>query len=76
MQKDKVLHFIVGTVIVLLCLLVQLPIIVTLVLLVAAAAGKEVYDYHHPQSHQVETYDILATIAGGLFILLLYYGVV
>jgi len=45
----------------------------SLILVAVIAAFKEYYDYLHPNIHTCDFYDWLATVLGGIFILVLIY---
>ena len=74
---DKKDHALLGAAGVSACasvLLLWLPLLwavgITTVLLIAAALGKERYDAAHPEIHTADPFDALATVAGGLLVLL------
>ena len=67
--EDKIKHFIVGIIIFLLCSLFGLDYVYSLLIVFVAGVGKEIYDYNYPDQHTVESYDVLATIAGPIVII-------
>jgi hypothetical protein len=70
MQKDKLLHFIVGVAIALSGLFIRLNPKMVLGLVAFAGLGKEIRDYFHPKGC-ADFYDALATFLGGLAVILL-----
>lgn len=66
---DKLLHALVGFVIVVVANAVAGPLW-ALGACFVAAAGKELYDAHHPGYHTAESADFLATVSGGIVALL------
>lgn len=71
---DKILHFLGGAIISGLVILAGYPIYAGLAAGIVGA-GKEVYDYFHPDKHQADIYDFLATLAGGVLVSAGYYVV-
>lgn len=74
---DKVRHALLGAAGSSVCvslLLLWLPLLwavgITTILLLAAALGKERYDAAHPDTHTSDPFDALATLLGGLLVLL------
>lgn len=62
---DKILHTLAGATIGFTVALLA-GWIVALICVLAAGAGKEVYDKFHPD-HTVDLYDALATVGGGMY---------
>lgn len=60
---DKCLHVIVGVIIFAILQLINVPMALVVVILVAL--GKEAYDYFHPR-HTCDIWDAVATICGGI----------
>lgn len=74
---DKVRHALLGAAGVSACasvLLLWLPLLwavgLTAILLIAAALGKERYDAAHSEIHTADPFDALATLLGGLLVLI------
>ena len=74
---DKVRHALLGAAGSSVCvslLLLWLPLLwavgITATLLIAAALGKERYDAAHSEIHTADPFDALATLIGGLLVLL------
>lgn len=64
MELDKKLHFICGFII---CFIIGLyNAQLGLVACAAAGAGKEMFDFLHPEKHSVELMDFIATCCGGI----------
>jgi uncharacterized membrane protein YeaQ/YmgE (transglycosylase-associated protein family) len=70
LPKDKLLHLIAGFVIALVGTML-FDKITGLGLAVIAGAFKEIYDYHNPKKHSVEFLDFIATVVGGVIIMIL-----
>ncbi|MBM7556472.1 hypothetical protein [Halanaerobacter jeridensis] len=70
MPVDKVKHFLAGVLIFTFCFILGSNHWFSMVMVIIAGVGKEVYDYYHPQQHTVEVLDLLATIAGGIVVCL------
>lgn len=68
-KPDKVLHFLVGQWIFMLCIFVVSPIVALLYVL-AFAIGKEVVDSIRGAPHQPDFWDVVATVAGGAVMML------
>jgi len=64
MPQDKKQHMIAGALIA--CL--PVPAQSALALVAIAGAGKEIYDYFHPENHTCDFGDFAATVAGGLIV--------
>jgi len=73
-QIDKQAHALSGAVLVLLPVIASRPLWWGLLICLAAALAKEVYDSRHPDVHTCDVWDAIATCAGGalasLFVLL------
>ena len=73
-KKDHALLGAVGSSVCVSILLIFLPVLwavgLTAILLIAAALGKERYDAAHPDTHTADPFDALATILGGLLVLI------
>lgn len=63
MPTDKLLHLLVGALIV--ALLWPVSGLASAVCCFAAALAKEVYDGQHPEVHTPDLLDVVATLAGG-----------
>ena len=63
---DKLLHYLVGQLIALLS--VGLSPWLSLLLVAAAAIGKEAYDSAHPATHTCDPWDAAATVIGGVLV--------
>ena len=63
-MNDKLKHFIAGLVIAAGVTLLTGSIGLAGAAVLFAAAGKEVYDAFHPDRHQADWWDIVATLAG------------
>lgn len=61
---DKQAHFLGGYALAVTFGMVCLPL--GLVVALVAAAGKEVYDHYHPESHTADVKDFYATALGGI----------
>lgn len=68
MPVDKVKHFLAGVLIFTFCFILGSNHVFSMVMVIIVGAGKEIYDYYHPQQHTVEAFDLLATILGGVFV--------
>jgi len=68
---DKQAHFVTGAVVGLFGFLILGYYSLILVALIAAV--KEGYDYLHKDNHTCDFFDFLATVLGGVFILVLIY---
>ncbi len=66
LQNDKFLHFIAGGAVAGMMFGATYDLGWSLLGTVVAGVGKEVYDHYHPESHQVDVWDALATFAGWL----------
>ena len=73
-KKDHALLGAAGSSVCVSFLLIFLPVLwavgITAVLLACAAFGKERYDAAHPENHTSDPYDALATLLGGIAVLL------
>lgn len=73
-KKDHALLGAAGSSVCVSVLLIFLPVLwaggIAAVLLACAAFGKERYDAAHPDKHTADPYDALATILGGVAVLL------
>ena len=72
-KRDKVLHFLAGTLITIACLYSGKSLADTAWVVLAIAAMKEVIDFYrhgHP-----DIYDVYATMFGWVFVILLLLGV-
>jgi hypothetical protein len=69
--EDKIKHFIVGAIIFIISIIFGLSQLVGLIFVSAVAVGKEVYDQQYPEIHSVELFDVLATVAGGIVMIIL-----
>lgn len=63
MSNDKLLHVLVGALIV--ALLWSVSPLASAVCCFAAAVGKEIYDEQHRDVHTPDLLDVVATLAGG-----------
>ena len=63
-MNDKLKHFIAGLVITAVVTALTGSLGLAGVAVLFAAAGKEAYDAYHPDSHQADWWDIVATLAG------------
>ena len=63
-MNDKLKHFIAGLVITAVVTALTGSLGLASVVVLFAAAGKEVYDAYHPDRHQADWWDIVATLAG------------
>lgn len=70
---DKMLHFIGGELLMLVGFLIAGPLCGTF-LCFALGLAKEVWDHYHPP-HVAEPLDLLATMLGGVFMLICLAGV-
>ena len=70
-MNDKLKHFFVGLVIAALVMLFTNSLALAGVAVAVAAVGKEVWDFYHPEKHNAEWLDILATLAGWVPVALL-----
>lgn len=71
---DKITHALAGAVIAL-ALGYLLPPLVGICAAVIAGVFKEAYDSLHPDTHTVDTWDIVATTAGGVIGGLFVYSI-
>lgn len=68
---DKLLHLLVGAVIGF-AVTASISAIIALIVVIIAAAGKELYDKYHP-AHTVDLYDAIATVTGGILAIIWMY---
>lgn len=68
--QDKCIHFIGGA---LVCFIAYMAfgVIAACVATIAAALGKELYDYIHPEKHTADPWDAIVTICGGASVFLI-----
>jgi hypothetical protein len=62
--NDKLKHFLAGYIIAAVATFLTDSLGLAGVAVLLAAAGKEVYDAFHPDKHQADWWDIVATLAG------------
>ncbi len=67
LARDKLLHFITGSMLCAAVVPLSVPGAASAVL--CAAIGKELYDAQHKEKHTPEVLDALCTIAGGVYTL-------
>ena len=68
--EDKIKHFVIGMIIFIVALLFGVNQSLSFFIVVVAGISKEIYDYHYPDRHTVESYDVIATVVGGLVIMM------
>ena len=73
---DKILHFIVGALFVLVGTLLKVPIFLSVIIASVIGALKEVYDALHRSKHTPDGNDFLATVLGSLFGAIVYMGII
>jgi len=73
-KSDKLLHFIGGMLIQLISSRITPNPIWALLIVIVIGIGKEIYDNQHKECHTPEILDAIATIAGGLVVYILTFG--
>lgn len=72
-MTDKLKHFLAGLAVAALVTLLTGSLGLAGAAVLLAAAGKEVYDAFHPERHQMDWRDIVATLAGWVPVALIAY---
>lgn len=72
--EDKLLHFTCGAVIFGISFVsLNGSCVLSLFISLILAAGKEVYDYKHPENHTCDIFDFIATMSGSFLVFIVLY---